>query len=371
MSIDWNSLRGAHGYAGHLPIRIRCLHHGNLDERFDAFRALKETLIGNEAWFTASAPAVSLAFEEPNNGVEVDLLLLTIADILGADHLRWWRAPDPHLPKEAASVLEAVDAHEDRLLDFLLFTDRPVESAAAAMVYTILLSMYPERRPTRSLLEVPFPLAQAHLLLGIAPFPESLDLLRDVARTESGIVAGAATLAMLRADPSLPFAEVVPGLTAWLGWVPDNDDRLLWFDPIEDVPFADPFWMGSRRLAKLSPFPDAMAYGVWTVLSMRPPSARLELVSILCDVVANHLDKTVVTQATRLLMRLGGFTAWVLDKTPLEKEKVVRFKDLDPLQTTIARAVAESDLSLPEGGFGFPPVGARRDWVAGIQPQQG
>ena len=139
---DWKKLKHAEGPATRVPQQVAALTGEPEGPAIEAAHTLASTLIGKGAWFSASGPAVALLLDTLPKARRKHWVLMIVADILGADHLRAWLAGSqgPAAPKEvAAAALERGD-----LLLGLLDSPSANERAAALLVLAMVPALAQE-----------------------------------------------------------------------------------------------------------------------------------------------------------------------------------------------------------------------------------
>jgi len=88
LKTNWRSLKHALGPATKGPDLVKDVVGAKAQTRIESYDMLRGALVGEGQWFDASAPAASLLLDPVAGASEPHVLLMLVADILGADHAR-------------------------------------------------------------------------------------------------------------------------------------------------------------------------------------------------------------------------------------------------------------------------------------------
>ncbi|MBN2492959.1 MAG: hypothetical protein JXR96_00105 [Deltaproteobacteria bacterium] len=350
--IDWKALDHAQGSARGVPSQVEKLARGGGQKRADAFFSLHGSLVGQNAWFGASAPAAAALLEALSGAKEPDLILVLVADIIGADHTRAWLSPKAGpLAAQAELARAAALARKDELVG-LLEAKKPVVRAAVPILLSLLPELAQQTLPLlmRAAVEDRSDAVKASAMLGLArlgePGSRAEALLEAQRRSESRLVSGAASLGLLRLVPGRPFADEAPGIQRWLGWQAPR----LWVDEL--LP-----WFGGHMSAWHQPLPAPARALVELARHRDRTEALLDLVLAAAE---THTDGVFSSQAGKIVLELSELGARDADSVALVGE-------LSAQERQIAEKLARTCL-LPQGGHGLPAAGRpRRRWL-GLEP---
>lgn len=349
--IDWPRLSGRYGFATRIPKRLAELASPVRSTRYDAWATVADVLVGEAAWFSASAPALGMLLDTVADAPEPDLPLLIAGEVLGGGRVRWlWGAERVDPPRDVSE--RALD-HRDGLVQWLADSRA---GAGAAMLLAMLVPADPTLRPVlEACIFSSAPAAvRASAVLGLcragAPAPPWLLALSGDAE-QPPLVRGAAALARARLEAT-PLATLAGGLADWLAWEPEDDERLPWFDIVRtDRP---PFGFDAG-------LPESPARAAWEVSRLRGPGGTDELVCVVNDLLPATDSPGVATQAARILIEAEGWRQY-------SAEQIVDPTELSSHEQEAMRALARCDLALPGGGYGLAPSGpCRRRWI-GLEP---
>lgn len=350
-TLEWETLEHAQGPATRIPGTLKKLSGKQEQARVDAFDGLRDSLVGNGRWFSASAPAADTLLTALGKAPEPDLLLVLAADIVGADHVKGWlESPDAHVSSEQRVVIDAALARVSTLTAQL-----KEKNARARAGATVLMAMLPSLagewlpllmdRIERDEDEV----VRASALLAVSRLGEGHKKVSAVTdatlSSTSPLLRGAATLAQLRLDPSREFAASAEGISDWLSAQPAPRERKPWLP-----------WFGGLEVAWYAMHQklDASAHALFALAQQRGQEAAL---------VDTCLQLGASEPSPRLARRLG---ALILAGSGLSRhpEAVVRpFDELSESERAVARRLATTTL-VPRAGYGLPSAGnSRRRWT--------
>src|SRR6478609_312127 len=243
--VDWSQLEHAHGPATRVPQRLKQLVGKNAQTRVDAFDALRDMLVGQSSWFSASAPAVAWLLAAAPKAPAPELLFTLVAEILGADHVRAWLARlDEPLSDAAQPSFDAALENQQAMLDSLDAKGGSTRAAAAlalaivpALADAALPKLIQQAQADKD------EMARASALLSLARFatghPECARAIEAARGTESLRVRGAAALAWLRMDNGHTLGEIEAELVDWLRvQQPPWDDKATWIPWFGGLPVA-------------------------------------------------------------------------------------------------------------------------------------
>jgi hypothetical protein len=206
--IDWKKLRTSDGPATAIPKLLQGLAKGGTkqDSTANLHMELVSGLVGEGKWFTATAPSVAELLRLLPKAAEPNALLSLLAEMVGADHLRGWLSP---ITESCAPKVRSVLDENRQLILSQLLSKEPRVRSAGAMLVSVIGEWREETLPmvVSMALKDPAPLARASALLAIGRLGQNekaLDLLDSTVKTQntSDEVRGAATLALLRAEPT-------------------------------------------------------------------------------------------------------------------------------------------------------------------------
>ncbi len=349
-AINWSELQHRQGPATLVPKQVKELIGRNPLAREENLTLLRTSVVGEGTWFDCSGPVVTMLLGSLQKAAEPDVVLALVADVLGGDHTRGWLEahPEPSGDHEAAAR-EAALAQDKRILGMLTHKQASVRAAA-----DLVAAMLPERREkalpilTERAARDSVAVARASALLALAALAGDDEGARTVieeAVVQDGLVGGAATMAMLRVDPSATVASHRDGLAAWLSWTGKEGPPLWWFGTLRPfrwfppLPYPDQTGRGLVAMAQHFGWTDALADS---------------LLSLLADA-----DAVLRLQLTKVLLALGGF-APVEGRPP---PAIGGAEQLTAAQRAMAERLAETWL-LPAGGFCLPAARqTRRRWL--------
>lgn len=350
-TIEWETLEHAQGPATRVPGTLKKLSGKPEQARVDAFDVLRDSLVGNDHWFSASGPAAEALLTAVGKAPEPDLLLVLAADVVGADHVRGWlESPGAPVNPEQRAVVETALAHVSTLTAQLK-AKNPRARAGATVLMAMLPSLAGEWLPLlldrieRDADEV----VRASALLAVSRLgeghPKALAVTEAALSSSSPLLRGAATLAQLRLDPSREFAANAQGISDWLSTQPTLRERKPWLP-----------WFGGLEVAWYTMHQklDASAHALLALAKKRGREAEL---------IDTCLQLGSSEPPPRLARRLG---ALILAGSGLSThpESVVRpFDELSEGERAVARRLATTTL-LPKAGHGLPSAGnSRRRWA--------
>ncbi len=352
--MHWNDLSHLEGSATDVPELVALMGSddpGSVEEGFDRLYAAFVGWHPPETTDAAAALAAALLNRLPE-AIEKGPTLLLLAEVLGADHVRYWSedgpVPDP-------TVLAVVRKHE-ALVVGLLDDPRPSVRSAA----TVLASTARLRGAVPRLLELapsdPDERVVASALIALAPFEDArVDGALDEALARSGgapLVLGAVTLGRLRRDASASTDAHRAGIEAWLGWEPppwsEDETELAWFGAA---------WASTYRIERPH---DGFCRALAGAAARR---ARTEqLVSTLLEIGAKRAPGAATRRAGALVADLGGLEHR-FKAGPVQD--VVPFEMLSEREQRTARALGDGYL-LPGPSRGLPAAKLPRARWAGL-----
>jgi hypothetical protein len=328
--------------------------------------------VGDGRWPKGAAHATSALLATLAKSARTSWVLVTIADIVGADHVRGWLAS----AKEDASakdVRRALDATIDA--PWRAATSKDPNDRASALVVLAMLSDVSSADCAKVIAiaeKDSDDVVRASAILALARLGEVHDRARAVVRAAlddpSATVHGAAAIATLRLDPTQSIDALARGIEAWLAQPAPPD----WFGHF----WADAGtrrtrmpWFGGVRMAMVG----------WNCQLATPPAHALialarhqkrEDAMLRCAlVIARRSTEPAVTHCVgRIVLGLGGFARFA------ERNRATPFVALPGELTKQERALAEllgDTMLLPLGGFGLPAAGATRKRWLGLLPSSG
>jgi hypothetical protein len=353
---DWKKLKHAQGTAAKVPQEVSAML-GKVDlPALEATASLGSELVGDKAWYSASAPAVTLLLESVARGARRHWALVLAAEVVGADHVRAWLTA-PAAAGTPKDVSQALAAQSD--LVWRIAGGKNANERAAALV---LLAMLPgvDAKGLASIQAIARDdgdeVVRASAVLALGRLGErdeaSQSTVRKSTKDGAPVVRGAAALALLRMDPSLRIEDVAAGLDDWLGYrVPDADTGptiLPWFGGMGLV-----MWGWQHQFLK------APARGLLSLARSRGDTENLRRHALQSG---TRSESGVVAQsAGQILLELGGFTRF------LEQDKYQRYvalvDELSPGEKALAKELAGTML-VPGAGLGLPAAGVcRQRWI--------
>ena len=102
---DWKKLKHAEGPATEVPSQVAALIGRPDLPAFDAAGSLGAELVGDGKWFSATAPAAALLLDRLSQAHRKHVILMLVADMVGADHARAWLPSAKRAPKEVEQVV--------------------------------------------------------------------------------------------------------------------------------------------------------------------------------------------------------------------------------------------------------------------------
>jgi hypothetical protein len=272
-------------------------------------------------------------------------MLVALADIMGADHARGWLAPLAE--QSPADVTAAALAHRKLLTDALASKDASVR-AAALPVHALLPALGSLATIRELASSDPDPIARASALLALARLgevdAESRSIFEQAAKSDVGLIRGAATIALLRIDRKRTLGDSAEGIEAWLS----ASERLPWFGglrTIEGLQFLPPPAYGLARLAQ---------------------NRKDALLDFVLQLGRRTQNGNVIECGGQIVLQAGGFLRFE------EANKYLPFvalpDELSSDEKKLASALAETPL-LPNAGYGLPAAGAcRKRWIGAAPP---
>lgn len=132
---DWKTLQTKTGHAGRIPAQVKLVGSEDHDERWEAYQVLRNQLVGQNEWYSASAPTIALIcgslakMEEPSYG------LVLAANIAAGGHSAFWA-----YQREANG--ECLDALRPYTANFFAYLngDNQLRRCAATLVLSVALS---------------------------------------------------------------------------------------------------------------------------------------------------------------------------------------------------------------------------------------
>lgn len=357
---DWKKIKHARGLAKSVPSMVKKFIGRDPDVAESVFGSLYDSLVRRGQWFEASAPTVELLLEVLPKALQKDMVLVLLAEIVGADHVRAWLAPlDDGVP---ADVLDAVITRKRTIFDALASKDADVRAAAFVLLATLpplAGEVLPAAKATAVSDEDDVVRASALLALGrLGAGDPDVEMLVARARDPGAppVVRGAAALAWLRLDARRAVEDVAPEIEAWLGWpVPETSPgptQLPWFGGLCVGWYAmmQPFSATSRGLAELC----------------RHRGSTAALIDFALGLGRRTTSDTAARCLGELLLDLGGFWEQYPDKNNIPY--VAPPEALSSEQRSIAARLADTPL-LPAAGHGLAASGdGRRRWIGLLPP---
>ena len=319
-------------------------------KRLVALHGLRDDVVGDGSWDAQAGPIVEALLAGLKKAAEPRLVLVLVADVVGADHMRaWLQGPGSCDSK----VQSALTQHRGDLVDLLGSDDATVRAAA-----TVPLAMDASADALKALLEHvgdDDEVVRASALLAVAGFEDEAGhaALSGALDDDSALVAGAAAVARLRQDPSFGFADAADALRGWLAYQPVDEPRALpWFRSWRSHPWFRGLW-----------FVDSTPRALVRIARHRGDAAVEALTDFAFQLADGLEDGAVETQLAKIALELGGFTP-APGTAPPDIDVV---ESLTEQQRAMAERLAGSWL-LPKGEFQLPAAGATRRRWAGLSP---
>jgi len=353
--MSWKTLRHARGHAAAIPKLVKQLASDDTRARDEAHSKLADALVGDGAWYSASAPAVSLLLDSLPQATEPERQLVLVADVIGADHLRCWlEPPNKRTPPKAKACHEAALEQRDVLLAALR-AKQPMVRATAAVTLCMIPRLHDEALPLLEKMAAKDkqPVARASALLALARLGSCGDaLLVAAAKHKHALLRGTAALAAVRLGSAKRFSDVSEGLEAWLGYELPAGHRLPWFGAWSQV------WVDGM------PFIDGPGRVLVALAHAGGRKASDDLVEVVLSIGAGSDQGRIETQVGKVLLVLGDFPPKEVVKKDIP---VVLAKTLTKPQRAMAMKLAATSL-VPAGDYGLPASGeARKRWL-GLSP---
>lgn len=337
-----------HGPADDVPELLELLlsdDEGSVEEAFDG---IFERFVARDASSPSAAPHMVTALLDLLGEVaHPGPVLLLVAEIIGADHLRQWVREEP--PSSESS--EVALSRQTAWLPFLARDVAAVRACATVLASTVRALAAVE--PLRTLaLHDPDPIVRASAILALAPF-ESVDSREAWERAcASGqpVLIGASALAALRADPSRELAREADGIEAWLSW-----DAPRWSPEKTEFPWFECAWASTYTLPRPHDGPARVVAEL-----ARSRDATQELSTLLASRATAAAPGPFTRRAGALIADLGGLMArWVHSDTP----KVEPFASFSAAEQATIHGLLATPL-LPSATRDMPAAGLpRRRWA--------
>ena len=319
---------------------------GSVEEAFDG---IFERFVARDGASPSAAPQMvtsllDLLAEVAHPGP----VLLLIAEILGADHVRQWVRDEPLSSQSSEIALS-------RQAAWLPFLSRDVAAVRACATVLASTVRAPDAvEPLRALAtEDPDPIVRASAILALAPF-ENVDCGQAWERARASgqpLLIGASALAALRADPSRDVAREADGLEAWLSW-----DAPRWSPERTEFPWFGCAWASTYTLPRPH---DGQARVVAELARRR--NATHEMSALLASRATAATPGPFTRRAGALMADLGGLMArWVHTDTP----KVEPFASFSAEEQATVHELVATPL-LPAATRDMPAAGLpRRRWAS-------
>jgi hypothetical protein len=358
---DWKKLTLHTGPATRVPTLIKELSGEDALTASLAFSALRVALVRPGEWLSSSAPAVTALLGSLKKAARQEEILVLVADVVGADHVRGWVSDTtPAVRGEAAA---AAVTGRSALLE-AASAERPIVRSAALLVLAMLRELADEVEPVvRRMAKDDGDegvRASALLALGaLAPRgPETLALLTRTAQEgESSLLRGASTMARLRAEGKVSSLDAVAaGLEAWLAWSSSRPDagqaRIAWFGGLDSM-----YYEHNQFLAPA-------AHSLVALARERQETAALE--ELLLRWGSEGKIGRVAASAGDALVELSGLSQYWPRNKP--HAFVALTTELTADQIAFAKKLTATTL-LPGAGFGLAAGGAcRKRWLGLLPP---
>lgn len=345
---DWKALQAKTGHAGRIPAQVKLLGSEDFEERREAYRVLKDQLVGKNEWYSASAPAIGLICGSLAKMEEPTYALVLAANIAAGEHSSFWAKAD--LREANGECVNALRPWVDTFFAYLDGEDQ-LRRCAATLVLSAALSSKDEAEVGK--------LNKAYETESDATVKASLLLclscLEDVKGTKgrctpllqdsSDWLRGTATLCLLSQGAKMD-ETLTQGVEALL--------RLPNTDPSSDAGRWP--WFNERMLNFSSDHTihDPSTNGLAAAAEARNPDVRAQLIDCLLAVGENTQSGLCATRAMRLLAAFGGFQ---------KRDAPCLPSQFPPEQWAMAKRLVTSRLC-PGSMWGLPAAGVvRRRWA--------